>query len=386
VAWLRPLAPVAAGFPANSQWTELHSSRKSRDLAPAVLGASPRIGSGTPLLGDQDSTPERDCQMSMEQDPVAAIGRRGLIIGAGAAALIAGAAAVQPAAAKPTSPHGSEVITNPRSAEGSPITTTIASAPLSGYTYRTVSMYDFEPFFPASQRTWGGSGTYTAGTEGPLRATVEIPPGALVRDVEYYVYNNSGSPVFPDAYLYVAGHGTISSINATVSVPSSASISATRAVVGAATYGPYPLASRLLISLDTPTTGTVQINGARVGFTQASGEIGLLSTPFRAYDSRVTGGKLTAGTTRTVTIPANIVVPGTTGLIVNLTAVQGEANGYLKLFSAAAAEPASSALNFSGSGAAIANGLIVAVSSGRQINIKADKTVHFVVDVTGTIA
>jgi hypothetical protein len=325
--------------------------------------------------------------MSPEQDPVAAVGRRGLIIGAGAAALIAGAAAVQPAAAKPTSPHGSEVITHPRSADGSPITTTIASAPLSGYSYRTVSMYDFEPFYAASQKTWGGSGIYTAGTSGPVRASVEIPPGALVRDVEYYIYNNSGSPQVPDTYLFVAGTGPISSIFPTkVSVPSSGSITATRAVVPAATYGPYPLASRLLVSLTTPTTGTVQINGARVGFTQGTGDIGLLSTPYRAYDSRVTGGKLAAGATRTVTLPSSIVVPGTNGVIVNLTAVNGEANGYLKLFSAAAAEPTSSAVNFSGSGASIANGLIVAVSSGRQINIKANQNVHFVVDVTGTVA
>jgi hypothetical protein len=324
--------------------------------------------------------------MSTDQDPVHAVGRRGLIIGAGAAALVAGAAVVQPAAAKPTSPHGSEVITHPQSADGSPITTTIASAPLSGYTYRTVSMYDFEPFYAASQKTWGGSGVYAAGTGGPLRATLETPPGALVRDVEYYVYNNSGSPVFPDTYLYVAGTGALSSIGASPSVASSTSITATRAVVPAATYGPYPLASRLLVSLTTPTDGTVQINGARVGFTLGSGDIGLLGTPYRAYDSRVTGGKLAAGGTRTVTLPSSIVVPGTSGVIVNLAAVDGEANGYLKLYSAAAAEPTSSALNFSGSGAAIANGLIVAVSSGRQINVKANKPVHFIIDVTGTVA
>jgi hypothetical protein len=326
--------------------------------------------------------------MSTEHDSVAAIGRRGLIFGAGAAALIAGATAVQPAAAKPAGQRGSEVIDNPRSANGSPITTTIASAPISGYTYRTVSWHDFQPTYPASGRTWSsvGGGVYTPDAQDALRAAVEIPPGALVRDVEYYIYNNSGAAVVPDSYLYVAGYVGIVSIGATASVPSSASITATRAVVPAATYGPYPLASRLLVSLSTPMNGTVQINGARVGFSQGSGAIGLLSSPYRAYDSRVSDGKLAAGATRTVTLPSSIVVPGTTGVIVNLTAVNGEANGHLKLFSAAAAEPTSSALNFAGSGAAIANGLIVAVSSGRQINIKATHPVHFIVDVTGTIA
>ena len=160
------------------------------------------------------------------------IGRRGLIVGAGAAALAAGATFAQPAAAEPKIAPGDEVRTNAQ-ADGSPITTTIASAPVSGYIYRTACMFDFEPSFPSSQRTWGGSGTYTAGSAGPLRATVEIPPGALVRDVEYYIYNNSGSSVFPDTYLYVAGTGEITSINASVAVPSGPSIIATRVVIPA---------------------------------------------------------------------------------------------------------------------------------------------------------
>jgi hypothetical protein len=325
--------------------------------------------------------------MSTEPEQVPAIGRRGLIVGAGAAALIAGVTAVQPAAAKPIAPHGKEVTVNPHPADGSPITSTIASTPISGWTYRTVCMYDFEPFDPAAQKTWGGSGTYTAGTASTLRATVEIPPGALVREVEYYVYNNSGSPVFPDSYLYVAGTGTISSISGGVSVPSNASaITANRVFIGTGTQGPYPLGSRLLVSLSTPTNGLVQINGARVGFSQGAGEVGLLNAPYRAYDSRVTGGKLLANTTRTITLPSSIVSLGTAGVIVNLTAVNGVANGYLKLFSAAASEPTSSALNYSGTGAAIANQLIVAVSNARQIKVRTNKDVHFVIDVTGTVA
>ena len=311
------------------------------------------------------------------------IGRRGLILGAGAAALAAGATLTQPAAAEPKIAPGAEVRTNAQ-AEGSPITTTIASAPVSGYNYRTVCMYDFEPFSPSSQRTWGGSGTYTAGSAGPLRATVEIPPGALVRDVEYYIYNNSGSSVFPDTYLYVAGTGEITSINASVAVPSGPSIIATRVVIPATHYGPYPLGSRLLVSLTTPTTGTVQINGARVGLTRGSGEIGLLDAPIRVYDSR-NFTKLSAGATRTITLPSSIVAPGVNAVLINLTATNGEADGYMRVFSAAAAMPTPSSVNFP-AGKAVANWQIVGLSAARQIKVYASKTTDFFIDVTGTVS
>jgi hypothetical protein len=312
------------------------------------------------------------------------IGRRGLILGAGAAAAVAGASLTQPAAAQPKTSPGDDVRTNAQ-ADGSPITTTIASTPVSGYIYRTVCMYDFEPFSPSSQRTWGGSGTYTAGSAGPLRATVEVPPGALVRDVEYYIFNNSGSSVFPDTYLYVAGTGEISSINASVAVASGPSITATRVVIPATHYGPYPLGSRLVISLTTPTAGTVQINGARVGFTRGSGGIGLLDAPVRVYDSR-DFTKLSAGGTRTITLPSSVVAPGVNAVLINLIAINGEADGYLRVFSAATDPPTSSSVNFPGTGKAVANWQFVGVSAARQFKVYSSQTTDFVIDVTGTVS
>ena len=81
-------------------------------------------------------------------------------------------------------------------------------------------MYDFKPFDPAAKRTWGGYGVYSAGTGTSMRATLDIPPGCLVREVEYYIYNNSGSDFFPDSLHLRAGQGAIWSIGASVAVPS----------------------------------------------------------------------------------------------------------------------------------------------------------------------
>jgi hypothetical protein len=328
--------------------------------------------------------------MTAESEPQAQLGRRHLIVG-GAAALAAGgvlAAAPAAAAPGPSAPlsAGDGVAFGPSNVvepQTSPVTTTIASAPNSGYVYRNVCMYDFLPFDPSALKTWGGFGIYSGGTSTTLRATVEIPAGALVRDVEYYVYNNSGSAVFPDAWVYVPGVGTIASVGAVATVPSTGSITANLATVSQS--GPYPFGARLLVGVSTPSSGTVQINGARVGFTQGSGAAGLLATPVRAYDSRDADGKIPAGGTRTITLPASVVGPGTAGVIANITAVDGDAIGFMKVWAADSAEPAASAINFPASGP-IANAMVVGVSSARKIKVKANVAVNVIVDITGTIA
>ncbi len=320
--------------------------------------------------------------MTRDLTPPAPIGRRGLLLGAGAAALAVGAVGTaQRADAAPAPAAGREF-----RAKGALVSTTIASAPISGYTYRTVCMYDFEPFDPAAKKTWGGSGTYSATVSTAMRATLELPAGALVRDVEYYVYNNSSGSVTALSYLYVAGQGLITSLGADATITATGTIQAVRAAVASSNGGPFPQGSRLLISLSTPTDGSIQINGARVGYGLGSGEAGLLAVPFRAYDSRHTGGKLHAASTRTITLPSSIIAPGTTGALLNITAVGASHNGYLKAYAAGGAVPVASALNFVGDGTAIANAITVTVSSARQIKIYASQSVDVIVDVTGTIA
>ena len=319
-------------------------------------------------------------------EPSESLARRNLLIGGGAA-LAAGAfvCGAEPAAAIPA-PHGDGTRSTTVHPDGSPIITTIASPPVSGWTYRVASMYDFFPFYAASQRTWGGSGMYTAATGGPLRASVEIPAGALVRDVEFYVYNSSATSTSGQAYLYTPGSGSIAGVGGSAAVPPGSAIQAARAVISSSYWGPYPMGSRLILDVDTPADRSVQVNGVRVGFSGGAGSTGLLDAPIRAYDSRSTGGKIPNGGTRTITLPSSVVVPGTSAAILNVTAVGATAAGFMTVFSAAAALPTASSLNYRGDGTATANGMTVAVSSARQIKIYAYKAVHVIVDVTGVIA
>jgi hypothetical protein len=186
--------------------------------------------------------------------------------------------------------------------ESSPITTTIASPPTSAYIYKFVDMYEFKPFNAASGLTWGGNGTYSSGTGTTIRASIEIPPGCLVRDVEYYIYNNSGSDFFPDSHIYVPGQGSISSIGASVAIPSTGAITATRALVSQ--QGPYPFGAKLMISCSTPSTGAIQVNGARVGFTGAAAGVGTRGTPMRVFNAAIG-----SGATQAITLPDTLIAP-----------------------------------------------------------------------------
>ena len=242
-------------------------------------------------------------------------------------------------------------------------------------------MYDFKPFDPNAKLTWGGSGTYSAGTGTALRASIEIPLGALVKDVEYYIYNNTGSPFVPDTYLYVPGQGTIASIGAAPSIPTGTSITATRVTVSQ--QGPYPFGSRLLVSCPTPSTGLVQVNGARVGFTLGVATTALLPVPIRAYDSRAAGSILGANTTRTITLPTTCAPTGASGVLASVTAVQPTAPGVLKVYAAGAAKPVPDTLHFLAGGNPVTSTVPVGISSARQLTIFASAATHVFIDVLG---
>lgn len=315
--------------------------------------------------------------------------RRGLILGAGAATLLATGVAGAPGAAaaragEPTPSAAGDPSRTPaatRRTEGSPIASTLGSPPISGYTYRHVSMFDFTPESWTAGRAWGGLGVFAAGTN--LWASVDIPAGARIRDIEWYVHNESGIAALGMGRLWAAGSGQMNSAVADVSIPSGSGITRTRAVVPSSSEGPYPLGCKLNLALYTGTSAT-QINGARVGFQQGAGATGLLPAPIRAYDSRLTGGKLTAGSTRTITLPTSAVAPGTAGVLLNITAHTASGAGYLKVYPGNAAAPTASALNFA-SGLSIANAMTVGVSSSRQIKIYTSQAVHIIVDVSGTV-
>ncbi|GAA1708373.1 hypothetical protein GCM10009809_00770 [Isoptericola hypogeus] len=312
------------------------------------------------------------------------VARRRFLTGAGAAAVAGLAAAGTPATAAPpddTAAGGPGA--GRATANDTPIDSTIASAPASGYVYRHASFFDFEPEIHSAARAWGGNGCY-ATTGSPMWASIDIPQGARVRDIEWYVYNASATNVLCLGRVWAAGTGTLGTVAVDVQASPGNGIRAFRGVVPSSAYGPFPLGCKLMLGFNSYTGATSQVNGARVGFSNGGGATGMLSTPIRAYDSRATGGRLSAGTTRTITLPPSTCPVGTSAVIVNLIAVGAERSGFLRMWPGHVTDTSTSAINYT-KGTTLANAQVVGVSNARKIKLRSSARTHVVIDVLGTI-
>lgn len=125
-----------------------------------------------------------------------------------------------------------------------------------------------------------------------------------------------------------------------------------------------------------------------------AGEAHLLPTPLRAYDSRDNAGpKIAANQTRTVSLALGkdglgasaIAVPaGATAAIVTLTVTETVGGGYLKMYSAASTEPATSSINWFANNQTFAVSTQVAVDAAGQVKVTSGPgATQFVIDVVG---
>jgi hypothetical protein len=131
-----------------------------------------------------------------------------------------------------------------------------------------------------------------------------------------------------------------------------------------------------------------------------AGQIHMLPSPLRAYDSRDNNGaKIGINEVRTVSLATgrdgsgNVLVavpPGATAAIVNLTVTEttvgpGGPGGFLTMFSAALnTVPATSSINWSAADQNIAVTAQVSVDASGQIKVRdGSNATHFVVDVIG---
>ncbi len=316
--------------------------------------------------------------MTEKDDHRPLLARRELIAGAGLlAGVAASAAASTPAAAAAGSAADGPV------SEASPIITTIASPRLPGFVYRHAFMFDFSAEGSASNRAWGGSGVYTANATSLLWASVEIPAGALIRDIEWYVRNNSGATVTAINRLWAAGTGTLGTGLGDTAIPAGPSIAAVRTVTTSTVWGPHPTGTKLALGLRTPTDASVQINGVRVGFSHGAGEVASLMTPVKAYDTRDGDGKFGKGETRQIALPASAGPAGITGVFVNVSALDGQPKGRLKIWPNGFAEPGAVTLYYDDrpTGAYV----FVPTPPTRLLNVKATRPTHVSINVVSWV-
>jgi len=118
-------------------------------------------------------------------------------------------------------------------------------------------------------------------------------------------------------------------------------------------------------------------------------------TPHRVYDSRHSS-VLTGGHIRTVSVAnginsggsvdaANLVPAGATAIAVNVTITSTVGGGSITVYPTGATQPLASSINWYASGQTLANGIQVAISASRQVNLFCSGThsTNVILDVSG---
>jgi hypothetical protein len=190
------------------------------------------------------------------------------------------------------------------------------------------------------------------------------------------------------AHIHPGAAGVAGPPLVTLSAPNPTSSGCTTDAVNAPLIVANP--SNFYVNVHSGLFPAGEIRGQLVNAQQAAV---FLPVPVRAYDSRNGDGKLLAGQTRTIGLATGkdangstllAVPPGATAAIVNLTITDTEGAGFVKIYSAAITEPATSSINWSDTGQNLAVSTPVAVDGQGRVKLTGGvNSTNVVVDVIG---
>lgn len=317
----------------------------------------------------------------------AALHRRNLLAGLGAlgggivaSGVLAGTADAQVPATAPPAIGGPGT-------RGTSVSSTIASPHQPGVTYLYRAEFDFSPESSVAHRQFGGTGgVHATGAATSLWTSVDLPRGAKLFDIEWYAMNTSGGPATGGAWLWTANSGFLNVEAVRTTISSGAGTRAVRTVAGSENNGPFPAGCRLLLGMYTPTSGTIQVNGVRVGYKPGSLGMQFLPTPIRAYDSR-SGAPFAPNETRTISL-ASAIPEGAVGAVISLSITGCQGKGTLRLGAGGAVPPAT-AIQWSRTGDQVTTAANTALDGSRRIAVRSTGstgTTHVIVDVVGYLA
>ncbi len=247
-----------------------------------------------------------------------------------------------------------------------------------GLRYGVLTGYEFHPLDSTQAYTSGdGAFRFTGASSGWARLQMQLPVGAVIREVEVYGNNLAGTA---RAQLWKTDSNNFGATLIT---------EATTAAAGAftltfTTNTPVALNSKPTVFVNLPT-GTA-VYGCRIGYTVPSPFVPFAGANPRVYDTRAGGlTKLAANEERIISLglPPGI---GAAVLTLTLSATEG-GGGYVAVFNADTATwPGNSSVNWSAPGQDIANTVVTPVSADGKIKIRggANKT-NVIIDVTGHI-
>lgn len=314
----------------------------------------------------------------MDHERVSGISRRNVLTGLGAGVGIAALGAREAAAAT-----GPIRLGAPAAVEIPGIQQATALRP--ALRYVLACGHDFAPLeSPSSYSTFDGQFRFTGSSLGYASVLVNLPVGAVIRELELYGARTATGVVRLSLWRSVVETGDVSE-TAGVNVPAVAG--PFTVTLAANDLQDVSTKSTPFVNIDAAAAPTAVIHGMRIGYESPTGFVALpTSVNPRVYDSRLPGrSKLAPNEERTITLP----VPAAIGAaVMTLTLTNTEGNGgYVAAFAAGIPWPGNSSVNFFGPDQNIANTAVCAVSADSKITIRggANRT-DVIVDVAGWIA
>jgi hypothetical protein len=304
------------------------------------------------------------------------ISRRGLLTGAGAI----GSAAVLGSAVPARASSAGAAVT-PDAPPGGLVS--LSTAPEAGVSYKFAMWADASPLNSlANGRIFASSGVY-ANPQDIIGAVFDLPPGALVHDVEAYYRANLNTTL--TAAVWASGTGDLGHTIASVPIDPVAgtAMRKSRIVVPSSSNGPYPHGTKLAAFIDTLPNASIQVNGFRVGYRNAPLAPVLLTTPVRVYDSR-DHSPLVTGQTRSISLASHLPT-GANGAMYSLSVLNTHGAGSLHV-GAAGSSLAVVGIQWGRTGDRLMSPVTCAVNGSRAIGVHSTagsgKT-DFIVDLTG---
>lgn len=242
-----------------------------------------------------------------------------------------------------------------------------------------------------------------ANPAGTLAVPLDLPAGAIVKQIDLYGYSNGAATLGWQLNSRDITEGVLTLVPAATT---------TVGAGGGVHHLAVPIPNWVVV-LGQPWTIMVYSTNGNAGFTGVivqyvmATNVFIPITPARVFDSRCTGagGPLTVGSPRTVnvkdahspTVPActvsgaNAIPKGAAAVTYNLTVTNTTSNwGSVDLLPGTSTTITGSSINWTAPGATLANGGVIALGSGaaeRQITAvmsgPTGATLDFVIDITG---
>jgi len=258
----------------------------------------------------------------------------------------------------------------------------------------------------ATNVSTAGGGAFTGGAANPIENFSSDGPRRMF-------YNPNGSAITPGKVTFASGGGRdlqkpdltaadcvttttpgfTSFCGTSAAAPHAAAIAALLKSTPNNPSGGQALAAMFVTALDVNPAGWDR--NAGVGIPMANLAAGALITipavdfytvtPCRVVDTRSTGGALTCGTERAITVGGTCGVPsGAKAVSLNVAVTQPSAGGYVQVYAAGAPAPLASTVNYR-AGLTRGNNAISPLSTAGQLAVKCapSGTAHVIVDVNG---